>query len=347
VLCARFPGVHLVGDVRRLRSLPAVDLVAAGFPCQDLSQAGMTAGIGGVQSGLVDEVFRLMGRRKSAPTWLLIENVSFMLHLDGGRAMAHLTERLSDLGFAWAYRVVDTRAFGLPQRRQRVILLASRSENPAPVLLSQAAQSNEQTDPSGRACGFYWTEGLRGLGWAIDAVPTLKGGSTVGIPSPPAIWLSDGSIRVPNLRDAERLQGFEAGWTAPAVDDPGRRNGPRWRLVGNAVSVPLAHWVGRKLVGGETGEVPPGTRLAPGDPWPKSAWGSRGEAYAVPLGMWPERRRYRHLEQFLRYPMAPLSRRALSGFLSRAQRSTLRFPDGLIDTIEESLASDEFEDDVA
>ena len=44
-------------------------------------------------------------------------------------------------------------------------------------------------------CGFYWTEGLRGLGWAVDAVPTLKGGSTIGIPSPPAIWdPQDGSI---------------------------------------------------------------------------------------------------------------------------------------------------------
>ena len=39
-----------------------------------------------------------------------------------------------------------------------------------------------------RLCGFYWTEGLRGLGWAVDSVPTLKGGSSIGIPSPPAIW---------------------------------------------------------------------------------------------------------------------------------------------------------------
>jgi DNA (cytosine-5)-methyltransferase 1 len=347
VLSTRFPGVPLVADVRQLRSLPAVDLVAAGFPCQDLSQAGRTAGIGGAQSGLVDEAFRLMGRRRRTPTWLLIENVSFMLHLEGGRAMAHLTDKLSELGFAWAYRVVDTRAFGLPQRRQRVILLASRSEDPAPVLLAQTAPSNEQTNPSGRACGFYWTEGLRGLGWAIDAVPTLKGGSTVGIPSPPAIWLSDGSIRVPELRDAERLQGFKPGWTAPAVDDPDRRNGPRWKLIGNAVSVPLAEWVGRRLVHGLAGEVPPGTRLESGDPWPKSAWGWRGAAYAVPVGMWPERHHYRHLEQFLRYPMTPLSRRALTGFLSRTQRSTLRFPDGLLETIQESLASNEIEDDVA
>ena len=90
VLSVGFPSVPLVADVRTLKGLPKVDLVAAGFPCQDLSQAGKTAGIGGRQSGLVDEVFRLVGR-KGAPTWLLIENVSFMLHLDGGRAMTHLT----------------------------------------------------------------------------------------------------------------------------------------------------------------------------------------------------------------------------------------------------------------
>lgn len=201
VLSAGFPGVPLVADVRMLRSLPRVELVAAGFPCQDLSQAGKTAGINGRQSGLVDEVFRLVDHRR-APTWLLIENVSFMLHLDGGRAMAHLTNRLSELGFAWAYRVVDARSFGLPQRRQRVILLASKTEDPGPVLLSQVARSNEQLESHGRACGFYWTEGLRGLGWAVDAVPTLKGGSTIGIPSPPAIWLPDGSIKTPEIRDA-------------------------------------------------------------------------------------------------------------------------------------------------
>ena len=95
VLQARFPDIPLHPDIRQLRSLPKVDLVAAGFPCQDLSQAGTTAGITGARSGLVDEVFRLVSRPKAAPTWLLIENVSFMLHLDKGRAMAHLTDTLS------------------------------------------------------------------------------------------------------------------------------------------------------------------------------------------------------------------------------------------------------------
>ena len=163
-------------------------------------------------------------------------------------------------------------------------------------------------DPSGKACGFYWTEGLRGLGWAVDAVPTLKGGSTVGIPSPPAVWMLDGD-QDPRHSRRRRLQGFGTDWTAPAVDDPSRRNGPRWKLVGNAVSVPLAQWVGRRLAE-STETVPRGTRIENGGAWPKAAYGSRGTAFEVAVGMWPERRSYRHLERFIRYPMMPLKARS-------------------------------------
>ena len=95
------------------------------------------------------------------------------------------------------------------------------------------------------ACGFYWTEGIRGLGWAFDAIPTLKGGSTVGIPSPPAIILPDGIIVKLNIQDAERIQGFEAGWTQPA--ELVARPGMRWKLVGNAVTVGAAEWIGRRI----------------------------------------------------------------------------------------------------
>src|SRR5262245_47647388 len=88
VLEAHFPDVPIESDVKHLRSLPAIDVLAAGFPCQDLSQAGRTAGIRGKHSGLVDHVFRLL--KKAKPKWLLIENVSFMLQLQRGRAMRHL-----------------------------------------------------------------------------------------------------------------------------------------------------------------------------------------------------------------------------------------------------------------
>ena len=131
VLAHHFPGIELHDDVTTLESLPEVDLVAAGFPCQDLSQAGRTAGIRGGQSSLVDHVFRLLDGAPKEPRWLLLENVPFMLQLDRGGAMTHLTRMLSRRGYTWAYRVVDTSAFGLPQRRQRVLLLAVQDARPA------------------------------------------------------------------------------------------------------------------------------------------------------------------------------------------------------------------------
>src|SRR5262245_59083741 len=91
VLSAGFDGVPIFDDVAELPELPEVDVVTAGFPCQDLSQAGRTAGIRGDESGLVEHVFRLLDTPARPPTWLLLENVPFMLSLDKGRAMHWLT----------------------------------------------------------------------------------------------------------------------------------------------------------------------------------------------------------------------------------------------------------------
>jgi DNA (cytosine-5)-methyltransferase 1 len=267
-----------VTDVRVIEHLPPdTELVAAGFPCQDLSQAGATKGIRGKQSGLVDEVFRLLDRQRVP--WLLLENVPFMLHLGGGAGIDWLVTNLERLGYRWAYRVVDGICFGTPQRRQRVYMLAAREHDPAALLLADSVPESPAEDHRGRACGFYWTEGLRGLGWAIDAVPTLKGGSTIGIPSPPAIWFPDGRIMTPDIRDAERLQGFAPDWTLPACDVA--RPSHRWKLVGNAVNVLAAEWLGYRLSGDPEGPIPEGRPLPAGGPWPKAARGGEGGRFAV------------------------------------------------------------------
>jgi len=333
VLAARFPNCALSRDIRALERLPDVDLISAGFPCQDLSQAGRTQGIQGARSGLVSEVFRLLD--DAAPLWLMLENVPFMLSLDKGRAMDYLASELERRGYDWAYRVVDTRAFGLPQRRRRVILLASRQRDPRHVLLTDDASPNEPKTIDGHACGFYWTEGTRGLGWAIDAVPTLKGGSGLGIPSPPAIVLPDGQIVTPDIRDAERLQGFPANWTRPA-EEVAKRNA-RWRLVGNAVSVPVSAWVGQRLTSPRPYDDSFDAPLDDGQRWPTAAWSMGGSRHRAPVSEWPRRRKRRHLADFLGHEVKPLSERATSGFRNRTRNSRLRFPEGFIARIDAHL----------
>ena len=136
VLKNRMHGVPCHSDICRLASVPAdVELITAGFPCQDLSQAGATAGIGGSRSGLVGEIFRLLDKR--AVPWVMLENVSFMLQLHGGRAMKLLVEAFEERGYRWAYRVVNSQSF-VPQRRERVLFVATKTEiDPASVLLTE------------------------------------------------------------------------------------------------------------------------------------------------------------------------------------------------------------------
>lgn len=335
VLAARFPNIERAGDVCKLKSLPEkTDLLVGGFPCQDLSQAGRTKGIAGSRSGLVGEVFRLV--RKQRIPWLVLENVPFMLQLARGQALDVIIAALEDLGYKWAYRVVDSRAFGLPQRRERVFIVASLEDDPRHVLFTDDAK--ELKDPKGSepAFGFYWTEGTRGLGWAVEAVPTLKGGSAVGIPSPPAIWLSSGELVKPDIRDTERMQGFRAGWTAAAVN--AGRESFRWKLVGNAVSVPVAKWLGERLANPrafELQDIQPIQR--PGRAWPRVAWNVGDGRKTTLLSPWPVRRKRKPLADFLKYPTQLLSARATAGFLNRTKKGSLRFPEGFIAAVESHL----------
>jgi DNA (cytosine-5)-methyltransferase 1 len=335
VLSARFPGVPIEPDILRLRALPSnVDLVCAGFPCQDLSQAGRTTGLLGENSGLVHQVFRLLERRRVP--WVVLENVPFMLQLQGGLAMRRIVHELERLGYRWAYRVVDTFSFGLPQRRERVFLVASRTGHPENVLLAdERPLPRPKTALGSLAHGFYWTEGTGGLGWAVDAVPTLKNGSTIGIPSPPAILMPSGYIIKPDIRDAERMQGFAADWTEPA--ERVARASHRWSLVGSAVSVAVSRWLaGRLNTPGEfdparCGDFPEAGKL------PKAACGDRSGRCSVDIGTDPLGERPQHLSSFLKYEGAPLSAKATLGFYRRARAAKLRFAEGFLEAVERHL----------
>ena len=349
VLSYHYPDVPINDDIATVTSIPKVDIVTAGFPCQDLSQAGLKKGINGNQSSLVQHLFRILNSvdKSDLPEWLIIENVSYMISLDSGNAIKFLISEIEKLGYSWGYRVVDARSFGVPQRRLRLLLVASRNHDVRDVLFSQDVKTPPVDDTireidENLLYGFYWTEGKRGLGWAVDAVPTLKIGSKIGIPSPPAIWVPKKNFfGTPEIRDAERLQGFSSDWTLPAMSLPKSKRGDRWHLVGNAVCVNMSHWLANSLINPGSFDTSLARKINR-KKWPKAAYGYKGQVFEVDVGTWPVDNRPPHLKEFLNYPLIPLTEKGLRGFYSRAISSELiNYPPRFIESMEVFLKSKE------
>ena len=345
VLRQHYPNALFASDIADVEIIPQVDIITAGFPCQDLSQAGLKKGIEGSQSGVVQHLFRILKNieTESRPEWIVIENVSYMVSLDSGNAIKYLTQELENLGYMWGYRVVDARAFGVPQRRLRLLMVASKTNDVRKVLFSQNVTVPPVNDAIGDIdedayYGFYWTEGRRGLGWTANGVPTLKIGSKIGIPSPPAVWIPKSDyFGTPDIRDAERLQGFPVDWTLPAMDLPKARIGNRWHLVGNAVCVNMSNWLAKMILnpGNYDSKLEKEIKRKK---WPKSAYGYNGKVFEVAVGTWPVDSGSKPLSTFLEYPLKPLSLKAIEGFYSRAVSSELiNYPNRFIESMEKYM----------
>lgn len=119
------PGCPIWDDVRTLRAdaLPVVpDIVYGGFPCQDISVAGRGAGLGGERSGLVSEVFRLVGELR--PGFVFLENVPAIRT----RGADVVTGELARLGYDARWTVVSAEEVGAPHLRKRWFCLAADPE---------------------------------------------------------------------------------------------------------------------------------------------------------------------------------------------------------------------------
>ncbi len=159
----------------------------------------------------------------------------------------------------------------------------------------------------------------------------------MGVPSPPAMLLPGGRIITPSIEDAERLQGFRKGWTKPAerIAKPGFR----WRLVGNAVSVPVARWVGECLARPGKAEPTCTQEVSTREPLPDAAWNDGTAMLSAAISKWPKRpRKQSSLASFLTGQSRLLSPRATAGFYLRAtERSKLTFQPGFLDAVAHHL----------
>lgn len=207
VLAKHWPGVPLHDDVRtavewwQSELRPNVDLVAGGFPCTDISNAGRRAGIDGEQSGLWAWMCHTI--RELRPRYALLENVSAILV----RGIDSVAADLAACGYDLQWDCIPAAAVGAPHRRDRWFGVAHTN--------GKGLETNERTtiqEPVGRPTGTCLTSS----GTVGDPTSVGRGQGRPGRPTRPG---SDGTAQqTETLADAD-----QSGWNGRSrVFRPGR-----------------------------------------------------------------------------------------------------------------------------
>lgn len=120
VLAKHWPYVPRYGDITKLsgNELEPVDVIAGGFPCQDVSNAGSRVGLDGPRSGLWFHMYRLVSLLR--PRFVIVENTTGLL----ARGMGRVLSDFSEIGFDAEWSVVSACSVGLPHTRERVFIVA-------------------------------------------------------------------------------------------------------------------------------------------------------------------------------------------------------------------------------
>jgi DNA (cytosine-5)-methyltransferase 1 len=258
VLKKNWPNVKLKPDICDLSAsdIPEASVWCAGFPCQDLSLAnqGKRKGIEGERSGLFTQFADLVDQTK--PKWLVIENVPGLLNSGNGQDFRYVIQTLDEIGYFMAWRVLDAKHFGTPQRRRRIYLVASYQTDSASRVLFERGSSSEMVEESTgqiysasqfSRVGFQESDLFSiqhaSIGRKAAAGPQAKGyrndGETYTLDSRG----SSDVVCTPNdgfgVRDSARF--------SRELDSS------RMRALGNAVCVHVVKWIASRLVLVETG----------------------------------------------------------------------------------------------
>lgn len=164
ILQQHFPQAKHYTDVRtitgeQLRAagfIPDRGILTAGWPCQDLSRAGKRAGLDGERSGLFWHVVRLIDELR--PRWFVLENVPGLLSIGlgperRGGDMGVVVRALEQRGYGVAWRVLDAQAFGVPQRRRRILFVGHYAGIAGPAEILFECESRTGNIGASRAQG--------------------------------------------------------------------------------------------------------------------------------------------------------------------------------------------------
>mgnify|MGYP003134828698 CR=1 FL=1 len=121
-----FPHVKNFGDCSKINAneLEDFDLLTAGFPCQPFSEAGKHKGINDTRGTLFYDIIRIAEIKK--PKYMVLENVKGLTFSNHTNTLKTITDEINRIGYNFKYRVLNSRDYGTPQSRERVVFLCAQ-----------------------------------------------------------------------------------------------------------------------------------------------------------------------------------------------------------------------------
>ena len=271
-----FNGHKNYGDCTAIdaQQLPDFDLLVGGFPCQAFSIAGKRYGFQDTRGTLFFDIARILANKR--PRHLVLENVKGLLSHDNGKTFQTILGVLSDLGYRVEWQVLNSKDFGVPQNRERVIIVGHLRGECRGQVFPITRQSNKYTTlgsttettvartltAGGHSGGNHSGMTILQLNQPKHSNDRVYGEDGIS----PTLNTMQGGNRQPFIEqkprirrltptECERLQGFSDDWTKYGEDEHGMRvdisDTQRYKMCGNAVTTNVIQAVMERLVSHE------------------------------------------------------------------------------------------------
>ena len=242
VLAHHYPDVPNLGDMTKYKEWNLesnVDVFVGGTPCQSFSVAGLRKGLDDPRGNLMLTYLAIADKYR--PRWLVWENVPGVLSSNGGKDFVTFLGGLGELGYGFAYRILDAQYFGVAQRRRRVFVVGYLGDwrSAAAVLFERHSLSGDYSQIHGK---------LRGRRKTITGCLSTRTGAYDRQELDALIYdYKANTVRLLTPKEEERLQGFPDNYTDIQPKGKPTPDGPRYKALGNSMAVPVMAWIGKRI----------------------------------------------------------------------------------------------------
>ncbi len=257
------------GDIQKVnvKSIPKVDILTAGFPCQAFSSVGLLQGFEDPRGNLFFETARVIKAIK--PRVIFFENVANLLKHDDGKTMEVILKTLEELKYNVTFQVMNAKEYGnLPQQRNRIYIVGFKYKKdlkkfkfPEKIPLDKVAfdlfdkekqeskyymdnhrmwnRMMEYMDDRKRVYRFTDWGLSRGMEGICPTLLAAMGSRFERIP----FFYDDYSVRLMTPRECARLQGFPDNFILPKENEK-----QVYKQIGNSVAVPVVERIARNII---------------------------------------------------------------------------------------------------